>query len=982
MSKISYSLREDYEIENPEELFGPDTTSPYAILEPTLDRIDGAGLSIFRPDGKEIRPFGGNNYTSGYIYDFNQDGILERADSTNYSLKAAPDHDISTFELQTIERKPRTLLNVIFNWHPDSADDENSWDFECYDDNADGIAEIAFGPEDAKTEAERRQIVFRYDKATATYLTPDLPDDPHIRIIAPGETLKAIAKSNPPSYPLVKDSSEESAEPIISTQKRYVFDSLKDAPFTDILAFFDGKEDSRMNYDLPGAFPSTLPAALREMSPRDAAFALANSNRTHTHTEEYQLAIDDRDGVSTPTAGWITYSWGSSGCYSYSSDLFALRYGTGDPLLVRFSYNSIGVVGRNDLADQPAHALSLYTPREKDAVFLADTLFWLDRIRSRRADGEDNETYSSYSSSADGSASIDLLPNDKPPHNLANETVWAGNSISGRWNSEYSRTIFVNLAHLTMKKGLPEIFGETYVEPEQLRAQSLTTPTEERLDDRIGETARLKLSTDLADLLKLHKSKPIPTAILRKIIYTASGETLTDLLPALEELAATLPPPTAEEKELVELEKRFEHEDISIDPLGDAQKEDPNGEKAARQKAFSRMVELREEMEFNPAHQLRGPLANAIHLLKLGSDTALLKQEILDEGPHASWALGLLRRSDPESWALLISTKMTGEIEDRRQVLNTLISGHPPTAVEMIRNFSPDERLPLIVDIYEFHKKNSPEEATAELPLLLEYAKNRKNNSHRRGSAMTLLSEAELSPEILTELRALLAAEIQNPQNDDAYSSTLSYALQAITNLPDPAQHLEFLSSIDTLPEEDFGAGFEALEIMTRDHPDREKILADFIRTQFAASKGMMESVFIKALTYDLQSLSDEIATFATESQSVEDGDGANYSGGNFKTPAGQRYHIAREITALWSETDPATLAKMWIAFAVSHPGEFQAGWRNKKPAQTIRATLKSKAEALPAEVLKETIAEAIQSRENIDYFEETIGWLQSLPGE
>ncbi|MDA0766554.1 MAG: hypothetical protein O3A92_07000 [Verrucomicrobia bacterium] len=164
----------EYQLEHPEELFtDPDDPAPGERLTATLDALHDRLLLVFDETGQEIRPFGGNNYIDGgYLFDFNHDGILDRADSSNHRLKEAPDQGIEVFELESVEAIPRTLLRIAFNWHPRQADSANNWGYTCFDEDGDGFVEIAFGPESPRDEADARRFVFRWDPDSNSYTDP------------------------------------------------------------------------------------------------------------------------------------------------------------------------------------------------------------------------------------------------------------------------------------------------------------------------------------------------------------------------------------------------------------------------------------------------------------------------------------------------------------------------------------------------------------------------------------------------------------------------------------------------------------------------------------------------------------------------------------------------------------------------------------------------------------------------------------------
>ena len=939
-----------YKLEKPEEIFGEAAHEIAVRTEPSLDPVRDSLLLIFNSTGKEVRPFGGNNYTDeGYYFDFDHDGILDRADSTNYGLEEAPKHSVQVFELQSIEPKPRTLLEVIFNWHPDSADDANNWAFTCFDDNQDGFIEIGFGPESATTEEEQRRFVFRWDPATEQYSAGEIPEHAHIRVMKSGESLSSIANAGGLDYPLIKDPSEPQTDgpTLPSSQARYAFRSLKDRPDTELAAFFQGKP-RRSSWDGPeDSFPNRLPEDLWNLTPKQAAIALAEANRTATHRRQWKLALDDRADITAPESGWLIHGWGSSGCYSYSSHLFALRFGVPDPSLTVFEHNSIGVVGRNPWADQPAHNVRTLKLSENEARFLADTIFWLDRVRSFSSKKNDGFGFG-RSSTADGFATISLIPDDGPPRKLAAETVWASSTISGNWEEDYNKTVFVNLAALLIADSFPKKLAERWNIAPEVGHHSLVTPTEERLAPRVDADARQQLTETFSAILEQHAKDPIPAAALEKLAQAAGDEALTGLIPALEQLLNALPPLNDEDEEFAALEKRFER-----DHFGNALEDKP----AEHKKAFARMIELRDQREFLPAAILRPTLTEAIRKLRLAGNTSALMNAVADNAPESRWALTQLRSLDPEAWSTLVITQFKGaDIQNRRAIFGTLAAGNPAAVKQLIANLSAAERSDLIVEITRYHMRHEPPSTEGDLALLMTLVRDRKQDYIRRGEAMELLSEAKLPSAMLAEFTHVLVEEIRNPQQGEYGMSTLDSAVSALTELPGAGDHLELITDTPEIAQEAFEAGFQAILHMAKDRPDRNDRLARFLQPRFERSKGMMNDIFMRALATDLRSLSPVIASFASESPTVADGDGANYSGGDFKTPVGQRYHIAREITALWSEQDPLTLGRMWVFFVAAHPYQF-----NQENGHTELRELAAKhIRALPEAQRRETIESAI----------------------
>lgn len=109
----------------------------------------------------------------------------------------------------------------------------------------------------------------------------------------------------------------------------------------------------------------------------------------------------------------------------------------------------------------------------------------------------------------------------------------------------------------------------------------------------------------------------------------------------------------------------------------------------------------------------------------------------------------------------------------------------------------------------------------------------------------------------------------------------------------------------------------------------------------------MMNDVFLAALAFDVRNLAPDITSFATADPGGADGNGANSWGGAFKTPGGQRYHVAREISAIWSEKEPTTLGRMWLGMALNRFYPFST---QDHIAKELRGLAGSAISAIPPE--------------------------------
>jgi hypothetical protein len=151
--------------------------------------------------------------------------------------------------------------------------------------------------------------------------------------------------------------------------------------------------------------------------------------------------------------------------------------------------------------------------------------------------------------------------------------------------------------------------------------------------------------------------------------------------------------------------------------------------------------------------------------------------------------------------------------------------------------------------------------------------------------------------------------------------------------------------------------------------------LESFLRRRLKTQTGMMNDLFVTALAHDLRGLAPEIAAYATQSREVPAGAKADSSGGEDQDLTVERYHCAREITALWSEPDGFTRTRMWLALAINRwwrfSGEDGEALRSRA-AENIRQTPLAERQAAISAMLA-----AVPGDTRID--PQTAAWLKQL---
>ncbi len=725
------SLRGSYEKDGMDELFPQQKNKMIdrsSLTGPGLERLENEVITIFGPDGREIRPFGGNTMiNSGHLTDFNRDGIIDRLEHINYGVEDR--HNVQVLELRSVEREPKQILNVLFNWHPREAEKANAWDYECFDDDKDGLIEIGFGPRD---QERRREVVFHWDKASSAYLAENLANQPHLRVLDHTDIqkqLKEIKDAGGHRYPLVAEKVNNAVQ-VTNPTKPYQFQSLKGSSAAEIARAMGGKPaaDSFRPADAP---ETHLPERFWQMEPKAAALALVEANRTSAHRDTVRIAIDDRNQVRPPTNGWMVHHYQSSTCYVSTSSMTVLRFGVDEPYVFHSGTTKNGMVGANPLADRAGHALRIIAISKEEARFLSETLFWLDRIRSRSSK-EDRFGMGGMSSTADGRGKLDFQIENLEPRRVEG-TLWHGTSLAARWSDNYDQNTCVNFADFLLTDALPKhLIGRWEGAP--LAHRNLVTPLADRLKPREDSDARDELASVVLAALERHRTDPWPAAALALLVNFAGDSGLSQTFPAIDALNDKIPPPGDDEKEFRKLEEKFKSDYVAPN--------DPEGKKQ-----WERLQTLRVQMSFDIPCQLREPLARAIRQLGALQQVAPLAKMAETNDPSAAWALQQLQIHHPEAYAdTLIAGFPAADARSRKMIFATLASAYPPGARNLRDTLTGQQKEDLAIELANFEMKDEPALAKSRIPALLEIFKDTGGTRDygERGPAIELLSALPL----------------------------------------------------------------------------------------------------------------------------------------------------------------------------------------------------------------------------------------------
>lgn len=697
--------------------------------------------------------------------------------------------------------------------------------------------------------------------------------------------------------------------------------------------------------------------------PKAAALAFADTNRMPAHRKLYRLTTDRDPAIKAPDAGWLVLDSGSSICYSNTQTLTILRFGVEHPFLLHTGANMVGAVGHNPYTDRYSHSLRRIPLSNHEAGFIAHTVFWLEHIHSEcNRKGLINEC--AIMSTGDGFGMLDWFVGKQAPSQIR-ETLWSYSSIACRWKNDYNSETGLNLTNYLLAEALRERLGKRWDTGHDLTYNSGFTSLNERLKPHESEADRKHLSEVILTGIADHFGDPWPTAALIALANCAGDAGLSNTLPALEKLAAQLPPPTADEMELDALKDRF----LSAYKAP----EDPE-----EKKPWERYESLRDQLDdvFHP--RLRRPLNQAIQQLRALDHPAELVEMAKSDASSAIWALQQLQLRQPEAHAdvLAVLFRRADERRDRIRIFETLATTHPVAAGRLRDTLSEIEQAELMVQITQLEITHDPASARARIPALLEIFRDPENHNDwsDRAAAIDLLAKLPLDETQQTEFERLLIDELLEPRHEN---HTTSNAVAAILSRPQPDRYWNTLIQTISSTTDQFHCQviLDGLATLALAKPEpRIAQLTQLIRARLTHHLGRSDDLSIAALALDLRPLAPELTHFATSGPQVSDGEYSPKCRGSSESPCLHRYHSARHVTALWLENDADTLARMWTALLLRSPYEFVG---SETIASLLRDRYRSAINAVTPELRSRLVA---QARSSPDLLRELPEWLAGLP--
>lgn len=337
-----------------------------------------------------------------------------------------------------------------------------------------------------------------------------------------------VKSSRPPSF------NNPWSSPGMSGPYRYT--SLKGLSNDEIVQHM-GEAKSVFDASREAVIKTHVPDGFWEMTPRDAAVAYADANRTPDHRKRFRLTVGQG---RPPEVCSLIFHYLSAPDYNVINEHCFVRC---DPDGSYFAYAvtwSPGGVGYDFTRARTAYDLRWCKLGFEEARHVVQAVWWLDHIRSNDMAG-DGRAGSGWSS-ADGTGMVALIPDDGQNGIRRESKSWAADAVSDRWLRGYGKEAFLNLAEYLATSALPARLGERWTSFDSQRGWVGLGGIARLADEHTErELARLKeLASRFLELFSLDQ-RHISVGLARVAADIAGEFALADLAPRLWKILAVAP---------------------------------------------------------------------------------------------------------------------------------------------------------------------------------------------------------------------------------------------------------------------------------------------------------------------------------------------------------------------------------------------------------------------------------------------------------
>lgn len=340
----------------------------------------------------------------------------------------------------------------------------------------------------------------------------------------------------------------------------------------------------------------------------------------------------------------------------------------------------------------------------------------------------------------------------------------------------------------------------------------------------------------------------------------------------------------------------------------------------------------------NSPDNVREMIATTLRRLAVANDAETLKTWSLSKSTGMEWATQRLAELDTKRYADVLE-KFSTQAEEKwaRQYFDELVKVDVKRATALARRLPASKRGALAISVFQLLRDAGefPDERTR-VASIIKILENPKTDWKDQERAIDLLVPKD-TPLLYgrPEIDRALIRVLDRKHKPDDLGFVVGYACRALAR----RGRTEFFDRIaaEFSSQAGFGVSDSALgslaHLAQTDPVRFNPRLTQIVRANLGATNRSMTDLFWAIWAADLRELQPDLQRLATkDSEEIEDRK-ADSSGGDVTNVTG-RFHFARQITSLWSESDPLTRARLLIAFAVAKPYTFV---RDDEPERKAR---------------------------------------------
>lgn len=886
---------------------------------------DEPALMVFDADGKEVRPFGGHNVlsTGDTLADLDGDGWIEWVTHGGYGIHDSDIRNINVMRISAIRTTTVPLANVLYNWGTDE------WDIQVVAGGRDKRNAVRLGP---KTDTGiDPKLTFDWDGAGKLRQTPTALAGDHYRVMATGtdtafwQELKGFAAAgltftgDPASEPtcerhIASMSTGRSTGLKIQPQgEPYRYSSLQGLTDTEIIDWMgDGK--TWQDYEETLKVKTSAPAAFWELPPDSAALMLADANRLPEHRALWQLALDTRDGARPPETMNISFADYGDRSYFVHDSLYSLTVAPGASYLVYANQRGTGEVFYNFVYSRPSRGFRMVPVEDAVARQVGQVIWWLDRVRSYSNNRNANRFGSTGMwSSADGHGALTMCDGSARTLMAVDESMWATDNVSERWNGEYDKAVFLNLVNYLMQQTLTRKLGDAWPAVEPLYGAEHDTAwyeQQEREDRRISREIMARWTPD---------GRGIALPIVTEAIHDAGARLDTMATPLVENILRGLPVRSQPLRTMAELRAANDAFDSAERQVPVRQRLDySSAHREERQQLRQEMTAARYGLGEYAVEQARAAAQLALKKFAAADDSDQLLRWACSREPGYTWALQQLAWHHRAQYVTALNwwTKNSQE-EWARQAFDALTRADTAVAEQRAREAVSDTSNALTVPAYSVLAGiDRMADSGSRVATLIAYLREPAHHWMQRWEAISMLVPDDtplLYPQPEVD-KVLVDLVTDTKLADLLLNSTMGQACRALARrgrseyfdliarqieTAEGSTEMErLLSSLATL------AWQESLACAPK--------LQSFLARHLVKTRMSVEDVVWTAWAGNVRGLAPRMVEIATAGPGTYENQVFSSS---LPYQVTGRWHLARKVASLWHEEDALTRGKLLIAF-------------------------------------------------------------------